>query len=115
MKKKRVVAALRGTLQGGELQGDKGWYKLAGEKQINVVSLGITLLGLETWKEFEMRRFLGKSVFGCCFRRPLLSVFQEAFPFVEELTKSKNGLPPPRGVMDEVLMMVALTPLWEPP
>ena len=79
---KRLVAATKGTLQGGELQGKEGWYKLAGDKQINLVGLGSCLLGLPEWREFDVRHFFGKAVYGMCFRRVLLSVLQDGFHFL---------------------------------
>ena len=43
---KRVVGATKGSLQGGTLDGRKGWYKLAGEKQVDLIDLGGTLLSM---------------------------------------------------------------------
>ena len=57
---KRVIAATRGTLQGGELQGDLGWYKLAGDKQANLIGLASCLLGLEVRREFDVRHWEGR-------------------------------------------------------
>ena len=106
---KRVVAATRGSLQGGELQGDLGWYKLAGDKQINLVGLGATLLALNVWREFDVRHFVGKAIFGMSFRRPLLSVFQEIFGFLNEVMAAGKAQKPSWGAMDEVIMTMALT------
>ena len=60
---KRLVGATRGCLQGGMLDGKKGWYKLAGEKQADLISLGMSMLTLFEWKEFEIRHFVGKATF----------------------------------------------------
>lgn len=60
---KRLVGATRGCLQGGLLDGKKGWYKLAGEKQADLISLGMSMLTLFEWKEFEIRHFVGKATF----------------------------------------------------
>ena len=73
---KRLVGATRGYLQGGVLDGRKGWHKLAGEKQADLLSLGMSMLTLFDWREFEIRHFVGKAAFGCCFRRPLLSLWR---------------------------------------
>ena len=108
---KQLVSALRGSLQGGELQGDKGWYKLAGDKQVNLLSLGACLLGLPLWHEFDLRHFIGKAVFGMCFRRPLLSTFQNIFPILNELVAAKEPLPPRANGLDEVILTMALVPL----
>lgn len=108
---KQVVAAFRGTLQGGELQGDLGWYKLAGDKQVNLLGLGACLLGLPEWREFDLRHFFGKAVFGMCFRRVLLSVLQDGFHFLSDLIQAKKPLAPTAGAMDEVIMTMAFTGL----
>ena len=91
---KRIIAATRGTLQGGELQGDLGWYKLAGDKQVNLVGRAGCLLGLGTWREFDLRHFVGKAVFGMCFRRPLLSIFQDSFHLLSDMMAAQQALPP---------------------
>ena len=108
---KRLVAATRGTLQGGELQGEEGWYKLAGDKQVNLVGLGSCLLGLGSWREFDVRHFFGKAVFGMCFRRVLLSVLQDGFHFLADVLRAKKPLAPTPGAMDEVIMTMAFTAL----
>ena len=108
---KRVVSCLRGTLQGGELQGDLGWYKLAGDKQVNLIGLGSCLLGIPEWHEFALRHFFGKAVFGMCFRRVLLSVLQEGFHFLSDLIRARGPLAPTAASMDEVIMTIALTAL----
>lgn len=108
---KRLVSSYRGTLQGGELQGDLGWYKLAGDTQVTLVTLGAALLSLDQWREQDLRHYVGKAVFGMRFRRPLLSVFQDSFTFISSLMESGNpkALSPP--AFDEVIMVMALTPM----
>eukprot|EP00438_Fugacium_kawagutii_P019189 Skav219378 [mRNA] locus=scaffold76:715800:719114:- [translate_table: standard] len=108
---KRLVSAYRGTLQGGELQGDLGWYKLAGDKQVNLVALGSTLLAIDRWKEFDLRHYIGKAVFGMCFRRPLLSIFQDSFSFVTKIATEGRALAPPPPALDEVILVMACTPM----
>ena len=103
---KRLVAATRGTLQGGELQGEEGWYKLAGDKQINLVGLGSCLLGLPAWREFDLRHFFGKAVFGMCF-----TVLQDGFHFLGDVLQAKAALRPTPGAMDDVIMTMAFTAL----
>ena len=41
---KRVVAATQGSLQGGEVDGTKGVFQLAVDKQIQLIGLSLTLL-----------------------------------------------------------------------
>lgn len=108
---KRLVAAYRGTLQGGELQGDLGWYKLAGDKQVGLVALGSTLLALDLWREQDLRHYVGKAVFAMCFRRPLLSVFQDSFTFISKMASEAKSLAPTPTAFDEIVMVMALTPL----
>ena len=74
---KRLVAATKGTLQGGELDGKKGQYGLARDKMASLLGLGAALLSRDTWSEHQLRHFLAKAVFGMCFRRPTFSVLQQ--------------------------------------
>ena len=108
---KRLVASVRGSLQGGELQGDLGYYKLGGEKQVSLIGLASCLLGLPEWREFDLRHFVGKSIFGVCFRRPLLSVFQDIFSFMTELANAKKPLAPSAPAIDETILTLALVPM----
>ena len=105
---KRLIGATKGTLQGGTLDGLKGWYKLGGEKQVSLISLGAALLTLPSWKEFEVRDFIGKATFGMCFRRPLMSIFDGIFRDLGHLIKNKEASPRDRSV-DEVIMVIATT------
>ena len=105
---KRLVGATQGTLQGGELDGKKGWYKLAGDKQVSLVSLCLALAVKDQWSEFELRHLIGKATFGMCFRRPLLSIFQEVFNELRRILK-KGPSEPAAGSVDEVLMVMAMT------
>ena len=105
---KRLVGATHGTLQGGELNGKKGWYKLAGDKQLNLVSLCLALVAKDQWSEFELRHLVGKATFGMCFRRPLLSIFQEVFSDLRRILKEGPVSPSPSSI-DEVIMVMALT------
>ena len=103
---KRLVGATKGTLQGGLLNGEKGWYQLASDKQVDLIGLCCSLLGHEVWKEFELRHFIGKATFGMCFRRPLLSIFQNIFADLRERCDEGPG-PPSNDGMDEVVMVMA--------
>ena len=105
---KRVIGATRGTLQGGILDGDKGWYKLESKKQVDLVGLGASMLTLPKWREFEIRHFVGKATFGCCFRRPLLSIMEGIFEDLREVMK-EGPLVPSSEAIDEVIMLMAST------
>ena len=107
---KRLVAATRGTLQGGELDGKKGLYKLATDKQRSLIGLGASLLARQKWREFDVRHFVGKATFGMCFRRPLFSVFQNIFDELER-PRGETTFDPRNAALNEVAMVVSLVPL----
>jgi len=106
---KRLVGATRGTLQGGLLDGKKGWYKLAPDKQVDFISLCVGMVTAPQWREFQLRHVIGKATFGMCFRRPLLSIFQDVFTDLQNLTK-RDQLEPSRGAIDELLMVLTMVP-----
>eukprot|EP00438_Fugacium_kawagutii_P031800 Skav221085 [mRNA] locus=scaffold6458:44336:48337:- [translate_table: standard] len=109
---KRLVASTRGTLQGGELDGRKGRYGLTFEKMAGVISLGGALLGQAQYSEFELRHFVGKSTFGMCFRRPLLSIFQEIFPEIQLLVDDgQHSKSVDSAVLDEIIQVMSMVPL----
>ena len=107
---KRLVAATRGSLQGGELDGRKGFYKLAEDKQRSLIGLGASLLAKDKWREFDVRHFVGKATFGMCFRRPLFAIFQNIF---DELTRPGGEalFEPRNAAFIEVVMVISVTPL----
>ena len=78
---------------------------------MNLIGLGSCLLGLKAWREFDLRHFAGKAVFGMCFRRPLLSILQDSFYFLSDVMKCRKPQLPTAGALDEVIMVVALTAL----
>ena len=109
-KAKRLVSSTQGTLQGGELDGERGRYGLAREKMAGLVGLGSALLGQQQWGEFLLRHFVGKATFGMCFRRPLFSVFQEVFHEIQELSGGSTSERPPAEVIQEIAMVMSLVP-----
>eukprot|EP00435_Cladocopium_sp_Y103_P049951 s206_g15.t1 len=108
---KRLIAATKGTLQGGELDGEKGRYGLSPDKMAGILSLGGALLGSFEWTEWMLRHFVGKATFGMCFRRPLFSVLQVLFEEIQERTDSQSSSRPLLSSMDEVVMVLTLVPL----
>ena len=52
---------------------------------------------------------IGKATFGMCFRRPLLSIFQEIFVDLQKLTQV-DEVTPGEGAIDELFMVVAMVP-----
>lgn len=104
------MASARGTLQ-GELDGELGWYGLALGKMVDLMSLGGAMLGKEKWAESELRHFVGKAAFGCCFRRPLFAVFEAVFAEIQDRAALQDKAVPKAEAWDEVALMVALVPL----
>lgn len=72
----KLVGAIRGSLQGGTLDGDRGVFHAAHEKLIGLIGYGMKLLSQETASEFELRHFTGKAMFAMAFRRHSMSIFE---------------------------------------
>eukprot|EP00435_Cladocopium_sp_Y103_P069634 s456_g33.t1 len=109
---KRVVAATKGSLQGGELDGQLGTYGLSHDKMSQLLGLGAAMLSHMRWGEFLLRHFVGKATCGMCFRRPLLSVFQCIFEEIQDrLAEGRSALPSP-NVFDEVVMVMSMVPMF---
>ena len=68
------------------------------------------MLTLQKWKEFEIRHFVGNATFGCCFRRPLLSIMEGIFDDLRQFMKEGPLIPSSEG-LDEVIMLMATTRL----
>ena len=108
---KRLVASTLGALQGGELDGEDGRYGLSVQKMVKVITLGATMLAKDKWWEAELRHFIGKATFGCCFRRPLFAILENVFEEVAERASQNDREVPRQDAWDEVAVMVLLTPL----
>lgn len=107
---KTLVAATRGPLQGGELDGDVGRYGVAPEKMCGILGLGGALLAMSDWTEWMLRHFVGKATFGMCFRRPLFSLFQSTFDEIQERASRRDASRPLASVMDEMMMVCSWSP-----
>ena len=106
---KRVVAATRGALQGGEIDGRAGTFFLARDKQAQLVGLTAAILEAEKVTELELRHWTGKVIFGMSFRRPLMSILEAVFM---DITRAEMGpivLSP--AAVDEIVAVLALIPL----
>ena len=106
---KRVVAATRGALQGGEIDGRAGTFFLARDKQAQLVGLTAAILEAEKVTEFELRHWTGKVIFGMSFRRPLMSILEAVFM---DITRAEMGpivLSP--AAVGEIVAVLALIPL----
>ena len=108
---KRLVASTRGTLQGGELDGEKGRYGLAREKMTDLLSLGSGLLAMTDWDEASIRHFVGKATFGVCFRRPIFSALEAIFVEIQERFENRDKARPRDDALDEVVLVMCLVPL----
>ena len=108
---KRLVAATKGTLQGGELGGVEGRYGLASDKMCDLLGLLGSLVGQDTWSEFMLRHVVGKATFGMCFRRPMFSVLQETFWEIQRRARQQDCAAPEPAVMDEMMLILTLVPL----
>ena len=108
---KRLVGAVRGSLQGGVLDGQKGVFHSAPEKQASLVGYGLLLLSQEEVSEFELRHFAGKALFNMAFRRPALSIFESIFYDIEALSRQSGPGPLKASTKDEIFMVIALTPV----
>eukprot|EP00435_Cladocopium_sp_Y103_P025243 s2315_g6.t1 len=108
---KRVVASTKGSLQGGELDGQLGTYGLSHDKVSQLLGLGAAMLSHQRWGEFLMRHFVGKATFGMCFRRPLLTVFQCIFEEIQDRISEGRSALPSSQVFDEVVMVMSMVPM----
>ena len=66
---KKLAGALQGTLQGGELLGEKGIFMLNREKMIFNFGACLAMLGERYWKQKEMAGVAGRLIFAGAFRR----------------------------------------------
>ena len=83
---KRLVGAVKGSLQGGLLDGKRGVFHASPEKLSSMVGYGMMLAeGKAT--EFELRHFVGKSLFNVAFRRQAMSIFESLFYDIERLQR----------------------------
>ncbi|CAE7205793.1 unnamed protein product [Symbiodinium sp. CCMP2592] len=103
---KSLAGALRGGIQGGVLDGDKGTISVGSDKAEKLVLATLGLLASSSWSEAALRRWAGIATFVAAFRRQLFAVFQEIFPLIE---RAKEGaVDPDPQVIDEMLTFVLL-------
>ena len=108
---KRLAGAVKGSLQGGTLDGVRGTFHASADKQASLLGYGLMLLSQEQVSEFELRHFAGKALFNMAFRRPAMSIFESVFYDIEALSKSGGpGFLSPAS-RDEIFMVLSLTPL----
>eukprot|EP00435_Cladocopium_sp_Y103_P071663 s228_g38.t1 len=106
---KRLVGAVKGTLQGGDINGAQGTFEASHDKKLGVVALAAALLGLGKASEFDLRHFVGKAIFSMAFRRPTMSFLEEVFV---DIGKAKGGhVTLSRRSMDEIYTTLVMLPL----
>ena len=105
---KTLSSALKGTLQGGELDSREGVFSLQLEKMRMNVAMCLHLLASTKWKRKEVAGVAGRLVFAAAFRRPLLAAMEEIFVFMHGAGGTRV---PNVRAYDEVVAMVALLPL----
>ena len=105
---KRLAGALHGSLQGGELLSEDGIFTLQIPKMRSYISMALALVAMPKWTNQHVTGVLGRLVFACAFRRPLLSVLQDSFRHHSKQGKDKG---PTNAAYDEVLSFVGLLPL----
>ena len=105
---KRLAGALRGTLQGGLLDGEAGVFMLHPDKGAFTIEACMCLLGSRTWETRVVAGLTGRLVFAGAFRRPAMSLMSEVFHYFGSKPTSKVAKD---DAYDEVLLAMALLPL----
>ncbi|CAK9058062.1 unnamed protein product [Durusdinium trenchii] len=105
---KRLAGALRGTLQGGLLDGEAGVFMLHPDKGAFIIGACMCLLGSRTWETRVVAGLTGRLVFAGAFRRPAMSLMSEVFHYFGSKPTSKVAKD---DAYDEVLLAMALLPL----
>ena len=106
---KRLIGAVQGTLQGGDLDGQTGTFGASHDKKIGLLGVAAALLGQGKATEFELRHFVGKAIFAMAFRRPTMAFLEEVFV---DIGKARQGpITLSRRTVDEILSVMALLPL----
>jgi len=106
---KRLVGAVQGSLQGGDIDGITGTFEASHDKKVSILELGAALLGSGKTSEFELRHFVGKVIFAMAFRRPSMSILEKIFVDIGRAMKGPITLS--RQAVDEVYMSMALLPV----
>ena len=106
---KRLIGAVQGTLQGGDLGGQTGTFGASHDKKVGLMGIASALLGQGRATEFELRHFVGKAIFAMAFRRPTMSLVEEVFV---DIRKAQHGpITLSRRTVDEILAVMTLVPL----
>lgn len=106
---KRLVGAVHGSLQGGDIDGETGTFEAAHDKKVDIMGIGAALLGVGAATEFELRHFVGKAIFAMAFRRPAMSFLEKVFVDMGRSQKGRVTLS--RATLDEVYITMAVMPM----
>lgn len=106
---KRLVGAVHGTLQGGDIDGIAGTFEASHDKKVDIMGLGAALLGAGDASEFELCHFVGKAIFAMAFRRPSMAFLERIFVDMRKAQKGRTALS--RHTMDEIYMVMVLMPV----
>ena len=109
---KRLVGAVRGTMQGGLLDGERGTFSATPDKLQSLFGLGCALLASRKATEYELRHFVGKALFCLAFRRTGFCILESVFYDIEHLAKGGEFKFLSRGSLDEIIMVLTLIPLF---
>ena len=114
--KKEVCQQIFGLCQGAQLQGDTGIMRPAPEKLLGYIGAALFLISKERSSLKDLQIVMGRLMYCCQFRRPMMSVFKWVWRHMTLLDKSFKHEPgwtpppvPPR-VLDELLMGLCLLP-----
>ena len=111
---KTLLAAASAPLQGSLLDGHDGLLMFHPDKGAKLFWQTLWMASLRTWTEASLRQWAGRACFAAAFRRPLLSVLQNAFHVI---SASEAGsvqvfqLEDAVVTREEMLIFAALVPL----
>ena len=97
---KQLIGSFTGSLQGGELDGRSGTFRMAPEKLRGFIGISVAMLASESWREFHIRHWVGKAAFA-----------EEIFELIQEA--QGRDVAPTKETRDEVLLMMVLSVLGE--
>ena len=117
---KQLVHGLRASVLGGEIDGFNGRIMHSREKGMKLMLKTLVLLTFGQVSQTHVQHWCGLFCFASGFRRPLFSILQKVFPFIQNFPeqscsrfeKGKNGLYQslPISVMDELMVGAILSP-----
>ncbi len=109
---KTLSSALKGTLQGGELDSEAGVFSLQLDKMRMDIAMCLHLIASPKWKKKELAGVAGRLVFAAAFRRPLLAAMEEMFTFLHDKGGTKV---PTQKAFDEVYWLWWHCSRWRSP